>query len=96
MVAGKGKRSFYKDGVLRFTAMLRDGTYQLDMPEAKTCAVADVKFDNLPDLWHFRLGRHCNYNDMKHVRGSFHEKVLTFPILTNCLFVQCVWLANLM
>ena len=56
MVASKGKRSFYKHGVLQFTATLRDGTYQLDMPEAKTCAVADAKFDNLADLWHLGWG----------------------------------------
>ena len=50
MQAMNGKRSFYKDGVLKFTATLKDGTYQLDLPTTKVCAVADAKFDNKADL----------------------------------------------
>ena len=53
MRAANGKRSFYKDGVLKFTATLKDGTYQLDLPTTKVCAVADAKLDNKADLWHF-------------------------------------------
>ena len=56
MRVGKDKRYFHKDGVLRFTATLKDGTCHLDMAEMTARAVADPKFDNKVDLWHFRLG----------------------------------------
>ena len=50
MRAKDGKRSFHKDGVLKFTATLKVGTYQLDLPTTKACAVANAKLDNKADL----------------------------------------------
>ena len=90
MRAKSGKRSFYKDGVLKFTATLKDGTYQLDLPTTRVCAVADAKLDNRADLWHFRLG-HCNYQDMRKLRDTVPG--ISFPNSHKLSFcdvcVQC-------
>ena len=71
-------------------ATLRDGTYQLDLPTTKACAVADAKLDNKADLWHVRLG-HCNYHDMRKLRDSVPG--ISFPNshkLSVCdVCVQC-------
>ena len=69
MHSSGGKRYFYKNGDLQFTATLRDGTYQLNMPHDRALAIADAKVSNQADLWHFRLGHVC-YDDLKHLRDS--------------------------
>ena len=69
MRSSGGKRCFYKDGDLKFTATLKDGTYQLDIPQDHAMAIADAKITNQADLWHFRLG-HVNYEDLRRLRDT--------------------------